>query len=138
MNTLAIAQELSTLPEGVLMENRRMRITSQLGLAAGLAVPLPGSELPPGELRNYYNANAEAVCTVLYQINEAIGFNPDRALELGYRVWEQRHSQAYTPKATDIFAGYNLRDLLPEFELVQVGIEDVDRGLALIREGLAV
>lgn len=138
MNTLAIAQELSALPKGVLMENRRMRITAQLGLAAGLAVPLPGSELPPGELRNYYNTNAEAVCSVLYQINEAIGFNPVRALELGYRVWEKRHNQAYVPRALDIFAGHQLGDLLPEFELVQVGIEDVDRGLALIREGLAV
>jgi len=138
MNTLAIAQELSALPDGVLMEHRRQRITSQLGLATGLVVQLPGSELPPGELREFFSANVEQVSDVLFQINEAIPFSVDRAIEVGYRVWEKRHELAYTPRAEFIFQGYDVCNLVPELDQVKVSIDDVNRAVALLREGLAV
>lgn len=138
MNTLAIAQELSELPEGVLMEHRRQRITSQLGLATGLVVQLPGSELPPGELREFYTANVEQVSDVLFKINEAIPFNVERAIEVGYRVWEKRHELAYAPRASFVFQGYDIGNLVPELDQVKVSVNDVDRAVALIREGLAV
>lgn len=138
MNTLAIAQELSALPDGVLMEHRRQRITAQLGLATGLVVQLPGSELPPGELREFYNANVEQVSDVLFQINEAIPFSVDRAVEVGYRVWEQRHNLAYAPKASYVYCGFDVDNLVPELGQVKVSQDDVDRAIALLREGLAV
>jgi hypothetical protein len=138
MNKLAIAQELAVLPEGIMIESRRQRITAQLGLATGLIVPLSGSELPPGEQRNYFYANVEQVQSVLDQINECIPFSVDRAVEIGYRVWADRHEKAFRPKAIDIFAGYVLPGIAPEAIELKVATADVDRAVALIREGLAV
>lgn len=138
MNKLAIAQELAVLPDGVMIEQRRQRITAQLGLATGLIVPLPGSELPPGEQRNYFYANVEQVQSVLDQINECIPFAVDRAIEIGYRAWADRHEKAFRPKALDLFAGYVIPDIAPEVIDLRITAADVERSVVLIREGLAV
>ncbi|MNG05991.1 hypothetical protein D3C85_512950 [compost metagenome] len=138
MNKLAIAQELAVLPDGVMIEQRRQRITAQLGLATGLIVPLSGSELPPGEQRNYFYANVEEVQSVLGQINECIPFAVDRAVEIGYRVWASRHELAFRPRAADLFTGDCFAEVAPEVRELKVVAMDVDRAVALIREGLAV
>jgi hypothetical protein len=138
MNKLAIAQELAVLPDGIMIENRRQRITAQLGLASGLIVPLSGTELPPGEQRNYFYANAEEIQSVLYQINECIPFMVERSMEIGYRVWAQRHEQAFRPKALDLYEGGCVRAITPEATELLLTAADVERGVALIREGLAV
>jgi hypothetical protein len=137
MNKLAIAQELAELPDGVMIENRRQRITAQLGLAVGLIVPLPGTELPPGEQRNFYYANVEEVASVLSQINECIPFNVDRAVETGYRVWECRLEQAFRPTAEALFQGSCVVEIAPEIIQLKITGMEVQRGVALIREGLA-
>jgi hypothetical protein len=138
MNKLAIAQELAVLPDGVMIEQRRQRITAQLGLATGIIVPLPSNELPPGELRNYFYANAEQVQSVLDQINECIPFAVDRSMEIGYRVWACRHEKAFRPKALDLYEGNDVRVIAPETTELLITAEDVERAVALIREGLAV
>jgi len=137
MNKFAIAQELSVLPDGIMIENRRQRITAQLGLATGLIVPMPSTEVPPGEMRNFYYANVEEVQSVLDQINECIPFSVERAVETGYRVWATRFEQAFRPTATALFSGSCVVEIAPEvIELKITGLE-VQRGVALIREGLA-
>lgn len=138
MNKLAIAQELAVLPDGVMIENRRQRITAQLGLASGLIVPLPSTELPPGEQRNYFYANVEEVQSVFWQINECIGFAVDRALEIGYRVWATRHEKAFRPKAMDLFDDNCIRTITPEATELLITAEDIERAVVMIREGLAV
>lgn len=137
MNKLAIAQELAELPQGVMIESRRQRITVQLGLATGLVIPLPGTELPPGEQRNYFYANVEEVACVLGQINECIPLNVDRAVEIGYRVWADRHSKAFQPKALDLYDGECVRTITPEAISLLITAADIERGAAMIREGLA-
>lgn len=136
MNTFAIAQQLSELPDGILVENRRQRITVILGLAAGLVVPMPVNEVVPGELRHYFYANVEEVESILYKINEAIPFALDRALEIGYRAWNHRHSVAFTPKAGALFEDNPIKDFAPEITTLKIGRGDVDSAMALIREGL--
>lgn len=138
MNSLSIAQELSALPDGVLIENRRQRITVQLGLAVGIVMALPAAQLPSGELRAYFGNNVGEVRTVLGQINEAIPLTLDRAVELGYRVWVKRYECAYAPKASDLFSGNCLGDIVPEIGELKITAQDVQRGVAMLNEGLAV
>lgn len=137
MNKLAIAQELASLPDGIMIENRRQRITAQLGLASGLIIPLPSTELVPGEQRNFFYANAEEVQSVLYQINECIPFMVERSLEIGYRVWATRHEKAFRPKAMDLYEGNVIRVITPEATELLITAEDIERGAAMIREGLS-
>lgn len=138
MNKLAIAQELAVLPDGIMIENRRQRITAQLGLATGLIVPLSSTELPPGEQRNYFYANAEEIQSVLYQINECIPFMVERSLEIGYRVWADRHEKAFRPKALDLYDGEVVRTIAPEASQLLITAAEVERAVAMIREGLSV
>ena len=138
MNKLAIAQELASLPDGVMIENRRQRITAQLGLASGLIVPVSSTELPPGEQRNYFYANVEEVQSILYQINECIPFHVERSLEIGYRVWADRHEKTFRPKAMDLYGEATIRAITPEATNLLITAEDVERGVAMIREGLSV
>lgn len=138
MNKFAIAQELAVLPDGIMIESRRQRLTAQLGLAAALIVPLPSTELPAGELRNFFYANVEEVQSVLDQINECIPFSVDRAVETGYRAWAIRHQLAFQPKAADLFRGDAFVDVAPEVSTLKILPMDVERAVAMIREGLAV
>lgn len=136
MNTFGIAEQLSELPDGLLVENRRQRVTVILGLSSGLLVPMPSNEVAPGELRHYFYANVEEVESILYKINEAIPFALDRALEIGYRAWHHRHSVSFNPNSGVLFEDNPIKTIAPETGDLKIGRSDVDSAMALIREGL--
>jgi hypothetical protein len=61
----------------------------------------------------------------------------DRAIETGYRVWAGRFEQAFRPTAEALFQGPTVQDIAPEIIELKITGMEVQRAVAMIREGLA-
>jgi len=141
MNYIKLAEQLSQLPEGVSAENRQLRITAILALAASMAVPMAGTELTAQAQEGYFYDNAEPLRKQLFALNETIPFNVDRAVEVAGKIWRKRYNLAFNPLPGQLLVPLDLvGEFLPEVqdrEALKIGAEDIGCALTALREGLA-
>jgi len=137
MNAINIVSTLSAMPEGITVENRRQRVTVVLALACALVVPMPSSPISQGDLRGYFKENADSCRAALFEINEALPFDVDRACEYAFRLYERRYNIAFNTKASDLLQiapfSQTLLELMPEIETLKIQNAEVFEAVNLLR-----
>lgn len=96
MNPLKINSLVTSLTEGVEIENRRYLLACVLGAAVATLVPLPGAPIVEGGLRDYFTQNVSELRSSMFQVNEVAPFDVDRAIEYGFQLWQRRYNLVYT------------------------------------------
>lgn len=115
MNPLAVHQHFNATPEGFDVGKVSQRTTCMIGMAMGALVPLPGAEVTRTNLRNYFMDNSDVLRKVMFEVNETVPYNVDRAIDYGYRVFEQRYSIAHFCEPHDLLEPFNFAHHAPEF-----------------------
>lgn len=141
MNVMKINEVFGEIPEGFLMEKRRMRVTAILGLATSVVLPLPAAEVAGDELRTFFNTSFEAVHDLMYKINEVVPFDVDRATEYAFQIWKRRYDLVFNPNphclfGTDAFGG-TLYSVVPELDELCVGADPVINAVRFLKEALS-
>lgn len=142
MNPITVQNVLGDVPEGVAIDDRRLRLTAVLGLAMATIVPLPTEGLAQMERRQFFNENAGYARDQLFEINEVMPFSVDRAMDYGFRVWSMRYNFAYDPSPVLLLcpnaAVAEVTAIIPEIDKLCVSPENVRLAAELIKSAVAV
>jgi hypothetical protein len=143
VNPIKINALLGEVPEGISFDKRSMRLTVLFGIAAATVIQLPGTPVENDAVRGYFFENAAGVRDQYFQINEAVTFNVDRALEIGYVLFAERYNMAYRPQQGWFIDSTNpfkaaLDKVAPEsIDLNLTGNGDLSKVVDFLRECLA-
>lgn len=143
MKYIKLAEQLTRLPEGVVLENSRLRTTAIVALAASLCVPMTGNDLNAAAQEDFFYNNAEALRRELFEINEVTPYNVDRAIEVAGKVWRKRYNLAYNPWPAQLLSPVDLvGEFLPEIHPetgagLFITIDDITAAVGALRDALA-
>lgn len=127
MEFAQLVEHMNKLPEGVALEDRQMRVTAIMGLAASMKIPMTPNPLPPSELSTYFYDNAQLLRKRLFKINECFPFNVDRSLDIACRIYARRHFVAFQPTTADLLGNAKLfgEDIVPEIDKLKIVSQDI-------------
>lgn len=121
LNPIAVSNHFQNLPSGFDQSCLRQHVTVIIALAAGSKAQLPPADVPREQLKGYFFDNLGPWQGVMYEINEVIPFEVDRAQQLAYKIFERRYDIAYNCCAMDLLHGDKMfgdvfRNAVPEFD----------------------
>lgn len=140
MNALKL-QSIFAKPENVSFELVPQRMSALLGLAvAGLAT-LPTAPIPADSCRLVFNNDQASVRGVLFQINEVIPFDVDKAMEIAFRIWERRYALVYSCFVTEltgdsVFVG-TVDKLIPNYSELGIGYIPIKEAMDFLRSEIS-
>lgn len=136
MNPLSVHKHFHAVPEGYDIGKISQRTTCAVGLAIGAMVQLPGADVTRTNLRNYFMDNSTVLRQVAFEINETVPFNVDRAVDYGYRVFEQRYSIAHFCEPHDLLEPFQIENHAPEFGECCIDRSTLAKTMECLREGV--
>lgn len=121
LNPIAVHGHFNNLPSGFDQTCLRQHVTVCIAMAVGSSVHLPGAEVPVSGLQGYFFDNIEQYQSCMYEINEIIPFELDRALQLAYKIYHRRYEIAYDCSPMDLLHGDKMfgsvfSNMVPEFD----------------------
>lgn len=121
LNPIAVHNHFNNLPAGFDQSCLRQHVTLCVALAVGSQVLLPPADVPEQNLQPYFFDNIEQFQACMYDINEIIPFEVDRAQQLAFKIYRRRYEIAYCCQPMDLLHGDKMfgdvfRSLVPEMD----------------------
>lgn len=138
LNPIAVHNHFNNLPAGFDQSCLRQHVTLCIALAVGSQVHLPPADVPEQGLQAYFFENIEQYQACMYDINEIIPFETDRAQQLAFKIYQRRYEIAYHCQPMDLLHGDKMFgdvfcNLVPEFDKLCLDSGKISDTVAMLK-----
>lgn len=138
LNPIAVHNHFNNVPSGFDQTCLRQHVALCIALAVGSQVHLPPADVPEQGLQAYFFENIEQYQAVMYEINEIIPFEVDRAQQIAFKIYQRRYEIAYCCSPLDLIHdgrmfGDLFNNLVPEFSQLCIDSGKVSETIALFK-----
>ena len=125
LNPIATHSHFHETPTGFDAAVMRQHVTVLVAIAVGIHLPLPGAEVDNAALQSFFYENAGQYKSVMFEINEVVPFEVDRAQQLAAKIYQRRFDLAYRPTPLNVLSPENpfseiFIQMVPEFDKLHI------------------